>query len=152
MKRDDDDWKRSLVCGLYWPATEASIAVNIRQLRFLISKCKSSINGSFQRLGFSIVPAGADGSAAILTYLPILKDSLADLRQWTIRRLRIEGGATKTAIQQTETTKPKWDDFPIQEEEQRSGFNDPLSFAPGENGMKDWEDDTNWMNNTGFGE
>jgi hypothetical protein len=42
MWNETDDWKRALVCGICW--LNADIAINTRQLRLLLSKCKSSIN------------------------------------------------------------------------------------------------------------
>jgi hypothetical protein len=41
---DVDKWRRSLVCGVFRPANR--IAANITQLKWLVFKCKSSINGS----------------------------------------------------------------------------------------------------------
>jgi hypothetical protein len=60
VRSDADDWKRSTVCGIRWIASDqysGVIAINARQLGLLISKCKSSINGSFQRLGYGFFSA-----------------------------------------------------------------------------------------------
>jgi hypothetical protein len=85
-RNDGDDWKRSLVCGVCWLNSEGTVAVNIRQLRVLVSKCKSSINGSFQLLGFSLVSAGTECSGSIGRCLPVLHDNFQELRQWTVRK------------------------------------------------------------------
>jgi hypothetical protein len=84
--KDDTDWKRSIVCGLYCSNLDSSIALNTRQLRLLISKCKSSINSSFQLLGYRIIASGNDCAAVVLNYFPILRENFADFRQWTVRQ------------------------------------------------------------------
>jgi hypothetical protein len=86
MRNDGDDWKRGLVCGICW--LNSAIAVNTRQLRILISRCKSSINSMFQHIGFSTVPTTTDYATALATYFPIIKDNFAELRQWTIRAVK----------------------------------------------------------------
>jgi hypothetical protein len=45
VRNNKDDKIRSLVCGIYW--IPGGIPINIHQLRPLVPKCKSSINGSF---------------------------------------------------------------------------------------------------------
>lgn len=85
VRNDSDDWKRSLVCGICW-LNESSIAINTRQLRILLGKCKSSINGSLQMLGYGTVPNGAECQSSLINYFPFLKDSFSELRQWTVRQ------------------------------------------------------------------
>lgn len=82
-KRDENDWKRSLVCGVCW--MDNMIAINTRQLRFLVTKCKSSINGSLQRLGYLTNPSHAESWKMFISKIPFLKDNYNELRQWTIR-------------------------------------------------------------------
>jgi hypothetical protein len=50
IRSDADDWKRALVCGICW--LRELIAINTRQLRLLVLKCKSSINAMFQNIGY----------------------------------------------------------------------------------------------------
>ena len=90
-RKDADDWKRFLVCGICW--MDNSIAVNIRQLRLLFSKCKSSINGAFQKLGYLPAQSQVDLSVALYPFLPFLKMNYNDPRQWT---LRYKGSLQKT--------------------------------------------------------
>ena len=85
IKGDDSDWKRSLVCGVLW--LDHSIAINTHQLRLLITKCKSSINGSFQALGYGTVPTGTEASNELLSKFPFLRNNFAELRQWTVRQM-----------------------------------------------------------------
>jgi hypothetical protein len=86
MRNDGDDWKRGLVCGICW--LNSAIAVNTRQLRLLVSKCKSSINSMFQNIGFATIPTTNDYATAIATFFPLIKDNFAELRQWTIRAVK----------------------------------------------------------------
>jgi hypothetical protein len=83
-ERDDgNNWRRFLVCGLCW--MDNAIAINTRQLRLLISRCKSSINGSFQKLGYTASTSHSDSWKILFPHIPLLKDHFNDLRQWTIR-------------------------------------------------------------------
>ena len=79
------DHDRSLVCGICW--LNDKIAINTRQLRLILSKCKSSINGSFQQLGYGTIPTGADSSTELVKYFPELENNFPQLRQWTVRQL-----------------------------------------------------------------
>jgi hypothetical protein len=83
IRNDADDWKRALVCGICW--LQASIAINTRQLRLLVSKCKSSINAMFQNIGYVTVPTTSEYGVAIAQFFPAIKDNFAELRKWTIR-------------------------------------------------------------------
>lgn len=80
---NENDWKRFLVCGVCW--MDQAIAINTRQLRLLISKCKSSINGSLQKLGFSTNTSHSESWKILFSRIPLLKDNFTEIRQWTIR-------------------------------------------------------------------
>jgi hypothetical protein len=83
-ERDDgNDWRRFLVCGVCW--MDHAIAINTRQLRLLVSKCKSSINGSLQKMGYATNLSHGESWKALFPHIPILKDHFSELRQWTIR-------------------------------------------------------------------
>lgn len=82
-RQDPDDWKRALVCGICWLPN--AIAINTRQLRLLLSKCKSSINALFQNMGYVTMPTTSDYAGSLSKYFPILRDNYAELRKWTIR-------------------------------------------------------------------
>ncbi|KAH0802455.1 potassium/sodium hyperpolarization-activated cyclic nucleotide-gated channel 1 [Histomonas meleagridis] len=86
--RDDGNIiQRSLVCGIVW--LDHGIAINTHQLCLLTDKCKSSINGSFQLIGYGTVPVGAESSSDLINTFPFLKNNFPELRQWTIRQ-RVE--------------------------------------------------------------
>ena len=83
VRNDPDDWKRALVTGIVWLPN--AIAINTRQLRLLLSKCKSSINALFQNMGYVTIPTTTDYSSSLIQYFPVLKDNFGELRKWTIR-------------------------------------------------------------------
>jgi hypothetical protein len=82
-RKDDQDWRRFLVCGVCW--MDDAIAINTRQLRILISKCKSSINGSLQKMGYTTNMSHSESWKVLFPHIPLLKDHFSELRQWTIR-------------------------------------------------------------------
>jgi hypothetical protein len=83
MRHNDDDWKRSLVCGVCWLPN--GIAVNNRQLSILIDKCKSSMNGSLQKMGYTTLQARNESNSALCDTIPLLKNNFNELREWTVR-------------------------------------------------------------------
>lgn len=83
IRGEQDDWKRCLVCGVCW--LSSGIAVNTRQLSLLIDKCKSSINGSLQKLGYSTIQSKNDSSTALTDFIPVLKNNFSELREWSVR-------------------------------------------------------------------
>lgn len=97
---NDDDWKRCLVCGVCW--LDQAIAINTRQLRLLISKCKSSINGSLQKLGYSTNTSISESWKILFSRIPLLKDNFSEIRQWTIRyRINHSSPNSNSLIQTT---------------------------------------------------
>ena len=83
VRNDQDDWRRALVCGICWMPD--GIAINTRQLRILLSKCKSSINALFQNLGYHTIPASNEFASSLVRIFPNLKDNFPELRKWTPR-------------------------------------------------------------------
>ena len=79
----DNDWKRFLVCGICW--MDQAIAINTRQLKLLVCKCKSSINGSLQKMGYTTNMAHSESWKILFPKIPLLKDHYSELRKWTIR-------------------------------------------------------------------
>lgn len=84
IRGQPDDWRRCLVCGVAW--LHEGIAINTRQLRLLIFKCKSSINGSLHKMGFTVNIGRTEAANALVMAIPILKDNTNELRQWTVRQ------------------------------------------------------------------
>jgi hypothetical protein len=78
--------ERFLVCGAC-PLAEG-LAINIRQLRILLGKCKSSINGSFQRMGWIGMPLKDANYQELREKLPHIRMNFAELREWSFRGYR----------------------------------------------------------------
>ena len=84
IRNDGDDWKRQLVCGICW--LNEGLAINTRQLKLLIFKCKSSINGSLHKMGFTVNMGRSESANALINKIPFLKGNLNEIRQWTVRQ------------------------------------------------------------------
>jgi hypothetical protein len=163
MRNNHDDWKRGIVCGLFWFQPDSTIAINTRQLRILISKCKSSINGSFQQLGYSIATVGTDCSAMVVKNLPYLNGNFTELRQWTLRQqLPTQAPAITTyispppdlastfdvpedsdfalAIDLPKYFSPEFDPLDTERKLDLKVYEDPLSFMPTDSDMQKWDD------------
>ena len=84
IKGDADDAKRCLVCGICW--LPIGIAINNRQFSLLVGKCKSSVNGSLQKLGFNSIQSRKESIAMIAQAIPFLKNNYNEAREWTVRQ------------------------------------------------------------------
>ena len=84
VRGDMYDKVRCLVCGIAW--LPEGIAINTHQLKLLISRCKSSINGSLQKLGFTENLGRTAAANAIIAAYPFLKENQSELRKWSVRR------------------------------------------------------------------
>ena len=97
IRNDEDDWKRCLVCGVCWLSN--GIAINTMQFSGLLGKCKSSINGSLQMLGYKPFPCSSSQNKELLDKIPYLKQNPSDIKQWTLRKkytMKNEPSFTKT--------------------------------------------------------
>ena len=83
QKDNVDQWKRTMVCGIMF--LNSALGINIQQLRLLLGKCKSSINGSLQQLGYVAKPSTHEIDQEITRKIPFLKDDHFELKKWTIR-------------------------------------------------------------------
>jgi hypothetical protein len=83
-RNNKDDALRGMVCGIFW--LPDGLAVNIHRLRQVVPKCKSSINGSLQKLGFTVNLGRSECAQTISGIFPVLKENTAELRKWTIRK------------------------------------------------------------------
>jgi hypothetical protein len=84
VDRDDEDcWKRSLVCGICFLPN--ALALNIQQFRKLIGKCKSSINGSLQQLGYTAQPPAKHLEQLFRAKLPPNMRDNGELKKWSFR-------------------------------------------------------------------
>lgn len=76
-------WKRVMVSGVMF--LSSALAINIQQLRILMGRCKSSINGSLQQLGYVSKPSTQEIEQEMVQMVSVLKDDHTQLRKWTIR-------------------------------------------------------------------
>jgi hypothetical protein len=83
-RTQEDEWRRALVCGIFFLSD--SLSLNIQQLRILMGKCKSSINGSLQQLGYAAQSSGADTEQEFLARIPLNFRDSNELKKWTIRK------------------------------------------------------------------
>ena len=74
---------RSIVSGVYFSPNNQYICVNTGQLKSLLGRCKSSINNSFQYMGYST--AKNKIKQTVSSALPPLANDASLLRQWTMR-------------------------------------------------------------------
>ncbi|OHS96477.1 hypothetical protein TRFO_37333 [Tritrichomonas foetus] len=100
VRNSEDDWKRYLVCGICW--IDEGICINTRQLRILLGKSKSSINGALQKIGYETVPSKGNDAAPLVSKIPYLKQFFAEQRQWTIRKLMPHGQSQQQIQQQAQ--------------------------------------------------
>jgi hypothetical protein len=64
------------------------VCINTRQLKCFLARCKSSINGSFQQLGFVSLRTKVKARNCVMALLPSLREHQMILRQWTVRIAR----------------------------------------------------------------
>lgn len=83
-RKKEDSWKRSLICGVCW--YKNYIVVNIRQMSYLLDKCKSSINGSLQRLCLFVLQDKKQSLKIILEAIPYLKNQPDLIITWSVRQ------------------------------------------------------------------
>jgi hypothetical protein len=83
VRRDVDDWKRCLACGICW--VPDGIAACNRQFSVLIDKCKLSIDGSLQKMGYWALQTGFETGTAVTAAIPMLRRKRSELREWTVR-------------------------------------------------------------------
>lgn len=82
-RTSEDREKRAKVCGIVF--SENEIAINIQQLRILLGKCKSSINGSLQQLGYTLLPQNVAADKELLDKMPFYLKDKGESKKWTIR-------------------------------------------------------------------
>lgn len=84
IERDDiHREERSIICGIAFAGPY--ICVNTRQLKNFLGRCKSSINGSLQQMGYVALRTKAIARNCITIIIKPLRREIALLRQWTVR-------------------------------------------------------------------
>lgn len=93
VRGDEDDWKRSLVCGIFWTGSK-KIVINTKHLAALFGKCKSSVNNGFQEIKYYTAPFTPEIASTIMKLFPFMKDNCNETRQWTPRMAASEVNCT----------------------------------------------------------
>jgi hypothetical protein len=91
---------RYVVCGICW-LNEEEIAINTHQLRLLLGKGKSTINGVIAKMGYITPDQRYIDESILIGKIPILSSYPQQQRQWTIRRkiVNIEDVQTKSVTE-----------------------------------------------------
>jgi hypothetical protein len=105
----EDTWKRLLVTGFV--ELEDALAINVTQLHKLIFKSKSSINGSLRRMGYSIKQNPTAELDKLFEFIPALRRSATELRQWTIREKSEPIADATSCEEQSSDTEQELDPF-----------------------------------------
>ena len=82
-RKIEDKEKRSLACGFAYLGL--FICVNTKLLKYLIGRCKSSINNGFQQFGYVSVKTKDRSHSCLQQILPSLDPEAVLNRQWTVR-------------------------------------------------------------------
>ena len=84
QRNDENDWRRCLLCGVFF--LKDALAINIQQLKLLLGKCKSSINGSLQQLGYVAQTQTHGIEKELISRIPLNARDMNELKKWTVRR------------------------------------------------------------------
>jgi hypothetical protein len=89
-----------VICGICW-LNEEEIAINTHQLRLLLGKGKSTINGVIAKMGYITPDQRYIDENILNAKIPILSSYPQQQRQWTIRRriVNIEDVQTKSVTE-----------------------------------------------------
>jgi hypothetical protein len=79
----DNMESRAIVSGICF--TGPIICVNTRQLKSLLSRCKSSINGILQELGYASLRPRSKTRSCIFAILPSIERTPEIARHWSVR-------------------------------------------------------------------
>jgi hypothetical protein len=80
---DGSDALRGLICGIEFG--HKSFLINTRQLKILMFRSKSCMNGCFQRLGYAVCRPNRDFAAIFAEILPGYGVHCSTPRQWCVR-------------------------------------------------------------------
>lgn len=84
IERDEDHREeRSILTGIAFAGPY--ICVNTRLLKQFLGRCKSSINGGFQQMGYVAIRTKTKARNCIIAVMKSLTSEPSLLRQWTVR-------------------------------------------------------------------
>lgn len=154
LKNDKDDWKRCLVCGIIWLNENKTsvdenakdeneikvecISINIRQLKIILGKSKSTINGAMSKMGFTTHPTKGNDQDLLIGAMPYFEGKYFEMRQWTIRKRNVNENNKEKETKKVETKSTEEDSISF------------LSFNDNDNDFKfddlDINDNDSWFN------
>ncbi|OHS94300.1 hypothetical protein TRFO_39489 [Tritrichomonas foetus] len=79
VRKDD----RAICIGL--ACSGPFVCVNTQQIKIILGRCKSSINNSFQQIGYEAIKTKGKSREAVLAIIPSLSAEQNTLRKWTVR-------------------------------------------------------------------
>lgn len=82
-RRQTGKEERSIICGVCFAGRY--ICINTRLLKYFLGRCKSSINGSIQQMGYVALKTKTKARNCVLAVMHSLVDDVNNLRQWTVR-------------------------------------------------------------------
>lgn len=102
LRGRDDDWLRCLVCGIFW--IPQGLVVNTQYLKLILLKCKSSINGSLQKMGYNTYITKNEIAQSLFQSLPIFKGFLFknELRKWCFRQFSTNATLPSQMVDKTD--------------------------------------------------
>jgi hypothetical protein len=81
---DSGDALRGAVCGIEFAPN--AFLINTRQLKKLMVRSKSCMNGCFQRLGYAVCRPNRELSAIFGQLVPYSGEQVFSARQWCVRK------------------------------------------------------------------
>jgi hypothetical protein len=114
---------RAIICGLV--VRDPFILVNNRQLKHVIGRCKSSINGSFQQIGYLAVKTKDKARECTKLLIPSLATDPGQLKLWTVRFNRFVNAPGPAVPGLPLVTAED-----LCEDSKRTEICDPVSFPP----------------------
>lgn len=82
-RREGGKEERSIVCGVCFAGKY--ICINTRLLKSFLGRCKSSINGSLQQMGYVALRTKTKARNCVLAVMHSLVGDVNNLRQWSVR-------------------------------------------------------------------
>ncbi|OHT14452.1 hypothetical protein TRFO_43047 [Tritrichomonas foetus] len=82
-RRPEQKEERCIVCGVCFAGKY--ICINTRLLKYFLGRCKSSINGSIQQMGYVALRTKTKARNCVLAVMHSLVEDVNNLRQWTVR-------------------------------------------------------------------
>lgn len=87
---------RSIQCGIFF--YNQYICVNIGNLKNTLGKCKSTVNNSFQQMGYSSLKSKSSANMILYEAMPSLKN-WGNVKKWSVRSKSVPQKANNLSIE-----------------------------------------------------